>query len=136
MSIYGLSWGVPGWIGNGSTSSGKIGESYCSKDNIAYQTDWVTCMRDQFQLPISYLGVWNEMTWCGTDHVLELRAALDAAGHIETKIVLPDGGTTNKDLQGRTFLEQARTSVQLRAAVTASVQAPALGGHGCELTRE
>ena len=123
MSIYGLSWGVPGWVGNGSTSSGKIGESYCSKDNIAYQTDWVTCMRDQFQLPITYLGVWNEMTWCGTDYVLELRAALDAAGHIETKIVLPDGGTTNKDLDGRTFLEQARTSVQLRAA------APIMGFH-------
>ena len=36
ISIYGLSWGVPGWIGNGS---------FFSQDNIEYQTAWLRCMR-------------------------------------------------------------------------------------------
>ena len=35
IKTYGLSWGVPGWVGNGS---------YYSADNIAYQTQWVKCI--------------------------------------------------------------------------------------------
>ncbi len=31
--------GVPAWIGNGS---------YFSDDNVAYQTQWVQCMKDAY----------------------------------------------------------------------------------------
>jgi hypothetical protein len=114
---------VPGWIGNGSTSDAAIGVSYCSNDNIQYQTAWVTCMETEQRVPIDYIGVWNEMTWCGTEYVLALRAALDGAGHTSTTIVLPDGGYTRKDLQGRQYKDEAQASAELRQA------APIMGFH-------
>ena len=59
VSIYALSWGVPGWVGNGSTSQDKIGTSYCTQDNIEYQTGLVSCMKSEFGIETSFLGVWK-----------------------------------------------------------------------------
>lgn len=123
IALYALSWGVPGWVGNGSASGDKIGVSYCSDDNIAYQTGWVECIQSTTGATVDYLGVWNEMTWCGEDYVLALRTALDRAGHTATKIVLPDGSPHSVDLAGRSFLTQARNSSRLREA------APVMGFH-------
>ena len=64
---------MPGWVGNGSTSDAAIGVSYCSNDNIQYQTAWVTCMETEQRVPIDYIGVWNEMTWCGAAQSMSLR---------------------------------------------------------------
>ena len=38
LLTYGLSWGVPYWVGNGT---------YYSADNINYQTNWLKCIRNQ-----------------------------------------------------------------------------------------
>jgi hypothetical protein len=129
LSLYALSWGVPGWVGNGSTSTGPIGESFCTDENIAYQTEWVSCMRSSYQLSIDYLGVWNEMSWCGEAYVLALRAALDAAGHTATSIVLPDSGPSNRDLAGNQFQTVARRSPQLRAAMGGARNRAVMGFH-------
>eukprot|EP01116_Phalansterium_solitarium_P015450 TRINITY_DN3414_c0_g1_i1.p1 TRINITY_DN3414_c0_g1~~TRINITY_DN3414_c0_g1_i1.p1 ORF type:complete len:762 (+),score=180.62 TRINITY_DN3414_c0_g1_i1:87-2372(+) len=79
---WGLSWGVPQWIGNGS---------YFSEDNINYQVQWVKCMAS-LGISIDLIGIWNERSWGSVDYVLSLRAALDAAGFADTHISLPDGG--------------------------------------------
>jgi hypothetical protein len=47
IQIYGLSWGVPGWIGNGS---------FYSDDNIMYQINWVLGCESVYNIPVNYLG--------------------------------------------------------------------------------
>ena len=81
--VYGLSWGAPGWINNGS--------SFFGEEMIAYQTQWVRCIKgDGFD--VDYIGVYNERYWGGADYVTALRASLDAAGFERTRIIIPDGG--------------------------------------------
>lgn len=46
--IYGLSWAVPEWVGNGT---------YYSTDNIAYQTAWVQCLMRETGFAVDYLGL-------------------------------------------------------------------------------
>ena len=45
--LYGLSWGTPEWVGNGT---------YYSDDQIAYQTAWVKCIQQEASATIDYLG--------------------------------------------------------------------------------
>lgn len=48
ITTFGLSWGVPGWIGNGD---------YWSQDNIEYHTSWLDCARNTWGIEIDYMGV-------------------------------------------------------------------------------
>lgn len=79
---YGLSWGVPGWVGNGS---------YFSTDNVNYQTQWLKCMKQEAGVSVDYMGIWNERNWGTPAYVEQLRSAFDAAGFSDTQIVIPDG---------------------------------------------
>lgn len=49
IQTYGLSWGVPGWIGDGN---------YYSQDNIQYHVDWVYCANEVWGVPIDFMGIW------------------------------------------------------------------------------
>jgi hypothetical protein len=69
-------------IGNGS---------YFSPDNWEYQTAWANCAKSSYGIELDYIGIWNERSWGTEDYVIGLRNSLDAAGHTNTKIVLPDG---------------------------------------------
>ena len=79
---YALSWGTPGWVGNGS---------YFTEDNIAYQTAFVKGAKSQYNVSIDYIGIWNERPWGNADYVIKLRESLDAAGFVATEIVGSDG---------------------------------------------
>ena len=82
--IYGLSWAVPAYIGNGS---------YYSPENVQYQTQWVECVRNVTGFGVDALGLWNEKQQpVDPSYVLELKAALAAAGSAATQIVVMDGG--------------------------------------------
>ena len=83
IHIYGLSWGAPGWIGNGS--------GFFGPEMVAYQTQWVKCMEEE-GISVNSIGVWNERYWGGADYVRSLRAGLDEAGFAGTQIIIPDGG--------------------------------------------
>eukprot|EP01048_Picozoa_sp_COSAG05_P005602 COSAG05_NODE_337_length_11164_cov_11.970357_3_plen_194_part_00 len=48
VRTYVLSWGVPGWVGDGN---------YFSAPNIVYQTNFVKGARDAHNLTIDYIGV-------------------------------------------------------------------------------
>lgn len=80
--VYGLSWGAPGYINNGS---------FFGPEMIEYQTQWVTCMKQE-GVDVDYIGIWNERAWGGVPYVTALRNSLDAAGFDKTTIILPDGG--------------------------------------------
>jgi hypothetical protein len=81
IATFALSWGVPGWVGNGT---------YFSEENMLYQAQFASCFLRVVGVPLGFIGVWNERAWGGTDYVVNLRRALDAAGHASTRIVLPD----------------------------------------------
>eukprot|EP00041_Stephanoeca_diplocostata_P003381 m.33960 g.33960 ORF g.33960 m.33960 type:complete len:274 (-) comp14276_c0_seq1:2890-3711(-) len=101
--LYGLSWGVPGWVGDNVTSN-VTHATYFSDDNLEYQVAWVRCMNDTFGLPIDYLGIWNEMSWGSVDYVVRLKQALEDNGFTQTKLVLPDGGLNMPDQHGNPVL--------------------------------
>lgn len=81
---YGLSWGVPGWVGN---------NSYYSEENIGYQTSWVACVKKQTTYQVDFLGLWNEKPQPpDATYVLSLKAALSDAGFESTRVIVMDGG--------------------------------------------
>jgi len=47
IKTYGLSWGVPGWIGGGN---------YYSDDNLEYHLNWLYCANVVQQVPIDFMG--------------------------------------------------------------------------------
>ena len=55
IKTWGLSWGVPAWISEGSFNS----SSYFTKDNIRYQTQWLKCIKETTGITIDYIGIWN-----------------------------------------------------------------------------
>ncbi|WP_433303864.1 ricin-type beta-trefoil lectin domain protein [Actinoplanes sp. CA-030573] len=79
IKLVGLSWGAPGWIGNGN---------FWSSDSIDYLIAWLGCATAH-GLTIDYLGGWNErgrdLTW-----YKNLRSALNSRGYPNVKIVASD----------------------------------------------
>jgi galactosylceramidase len=80
--LYGLSWGAPGWIGNGN---------FFTQDNIEYHINWLKGAKSVYNLDVDYIGVWNERSY-NADWIINLRKGLDAAGFPNTKIVAADAG--------------------------------------------
>jgi hypothetical protein len=86
LCSYGLSWGVPGWIGDGSGD----GLGYFSGDNIRYHVDWLRCAQEK-GIEIDRYGIWNERSPSGHgDWIIALRRAMDDAGFESTRIVAAD----------------------------------------------
>lgn len=108
---YALAWGAPGWVGNGT---------YYSDDNINYTVKFLQGARDVYAIDIDWLGVWNERS-VHMDYVLDLRAALDAAGFAHTRLTLADSG--RNDASGTCYASTLLANASLDAAVDA------LGSH-------
>jgi len=85
IKLYGLTWGVPGWIGGGNTTN------YYTEANIVYHINWLKGAKGVYNLDIDYIGVWNERMW-NDEWIINFRAALDQAGFGKTQIVAPDQG--------------------------------------------
>ena len=56
IKTYGLSWGVPGWVGNGTRGQG----GYYSQANIDYHVRWVQGLKRVHNVSLDYMGIWNE----------------------------------------------------------------------------
>jgi len=80
IKLAALSWGAPGWIGNGN---------FWSTDMINYLIAWLTCARDSHGLTIDYLGGWNERSF-NRQWYINLNTALDSAGFGNVRIVADD----------------------------------------------
>jgi hypothetical protein len=79
IKLAALSWGAPGWIGNGN---------FWSTDMINYLVSWLGCAK-QHGLTIDYLGGWNERGY-NVSWYQQLRSTLNANGYGNVKIVAAD----------------------------------------------
>jgi len=76
--LYGLSFGFPGWLGEG-------GKLPWTNSTIEYTVKWISGAKKYYDLDIDYIGIWNERSWNKT-YTLTLKAAIAAAG-LKTTIV-------------------------------------------------
>ena len=103
IATFGLMWGAPGWINNGS---------FYGPDMITYTINWLTCAQQRGGAPVTYLGLHNEASQPSADYLVTLRAALNAAGFASTKIVAMDNGNYNTDV-----VAEAEANVTYREAI-------------------
>lgn len=81
IDLAALSWGAPGWIGDGN---------FWSQDMIDYIVSWLGCAK-QHGLTVQYIGGWNERGYDASWYK-KLDAELDAKGYGSVKIVGADSG--------------------------------------------
>jgi hypothetical protein len=79
ITLGALAWGAPGWLGDGE---------YFSHDTIDYFIDWLDCAKGH-GLTIDNMGIRNEREY-ESAWVKEYRAALDAAGYEDVRIIASD----------------------------------------------
>jgi galactosylceramidase len=79
--LYGLSWGFPGWVGEGK------GHPW-TNSTVVYTVKWILGAKKYHNLDIDYIGIWNERGW-DRNYTLALKKAITAAG-LKTKIVAHD----------------------------------------------
>ncbi|GFR87702.1 galactocerebrosidase [Elysia marginata] len=84
IKLYGLPWGFPGWVGNGTLSP------YTAPELTAeYVTKWVKGAKQVHNLTIDYVGIFNEHKYDIT-YIKTLRKVLDSRGFRETKVIGTD----------------------------------------------
>jgi hypothetical protein len=81
IKLAALSWGAPGWIGNGN---------FWSSDMISYIVRWIRGAKTFHNLTIDYIGGWNENGY-DKSWFENLRSALNSNGLGTVKIVGADG---------------------------------------------
>jgi len=85
IKLYGLPWGFPGWIGEGTNNP------YVNNTQTAdYVVRWVNAAKQVHGLTIDYLGLHNEGSWT-PGYAKELRRVLDVRGFSHTRILAADG---------------------------------------------
>jgi hypothetical protein len=100
---YGLSWGVPRWVGDGTGN----GTGFHSPDNWIYQTAWVECVKRTTGYSIDVVGDWNEKPMGDPSYVTGLRATLDAAGFGSTMISVADNDYSLTNLVAQAVADPA-----------------------------
>lgn len=85
IKLYGLPWGWPGWIGNGTMNPFEN-----PKVTVDYTMKWIAGARKYHNLTIDYIGIWNEKAY-SIDYIKELRKSLDENGFQNVEIVAADG---------------------------------------------
>ncbi|GIG62898.1 galactosylceramidase [Longispora fulva] len=76
IKLVALSWGAPGWIGNGT---------FWSQNMINYLIKWIQHAKSDHNLTIDYIGGWNERGY-DKQWFINLKAGLTSAG-LTTKVV-------------------------------------------------
>jgi O-glycosyl hydrolase len=79
VKLAALSWGAPGWIGNGN---------FWSTDMVDYLVAWLNCAKGH-GLTIDYLGGWNERGYVKSWYE-NLKNTLNAKGYGSVKVVADD----------------------------------------------
>lgn len=80
IKLYGLAWGAPGWIGNGT---------FFSTDMINYYVSWLDCAKNSHGLTIDYLGGWNERGYTKAWYE-SLKSTLNSRGYGNVQVVADD----------------------------------------------
>ncbi|SCF27355.1 RICIN domain-containing protein [Micromonospora mirobrigensis] len=80
IRLAALSWGAPGWIGNGN---------FWSADMVNYLIDFLDCAKNAHGLTVDYLGGWNERGY-DKGWYESLKTSLNAHGYGNVKVVADD----------------------------------------------
>jgi hypothetical protein len=100
IGTYSLSWGRPGWVGNGS--------GFLTQEGLDYHMRYLEGVRDTYGYSFDLTGIHNERPF-SRSYTIALRAALDAAGFNSTLISVNDDGNSGcTDCQG--FKDDAITT--------------------------
>ncbi|CAL1528206.1 unnamed protein product [Lymnaea stagnalis] len=84
IKLYGLPWGFPGWLGQGTQSP------YANVSVTAdYIVRWINGAKMWYNLTIDYIGIWNEKRY-EISYIKALRALLDQRGFQNTLIIAAD----------------------------------------------
>ncbi|BFY97602.1 hypothetical protein BsWGS_00642 [Bradybaena similaris] len=86
IKLYGLPWGFPGWVGQGTSSP------YTNTSVLAdYIVRWIAAAKAVYKLDIDYIGIWNEQHY-DIGYIKTLRSVLDKRGFQNVLIIAADGG--------------------------------------------
>ncbi|XP_076461151.1 galactocerebrosidase-like isoform X2 [Babylonia areolata] len=92
IKLYGLPWGFPGWIGEGTRNP------YHNPEVTAdYIVCWIKGAKAHYNLTIDYVGIWNERPYNIT-YIKTLRRVLDARGLTQVRIAAPDAPHDDLDI--------------------------------------
>lgn len=82
IKIYGLQWTAPGWTGDGT-------QTIWTQSNVNYVVDWMKCAQSH-NIPVAYLGGWNERGNYNATWYESLRKALNENGYQSTQLIAAD----------------------------------------------
>ena len=105
IQIWSLSWGIPGWIGNGT---------YYSEENIRYQVSWLECLRSYYGVEPNLIGLWNERPQGSVRYVLDLRRTMDRHGFSNVGITV--------EATWQRLIENVRTNAAFRSSIRAATK--------------
>ncbi|XP_041132661.1 galactocerebrosidase-like isoform X2 [Polyodon spathula] len=86
ITLIGLPWAFPGWIGHGKNWP------YDYPDiTVYYVVSWIIGAKQYHDLDIDYVGIWNERPF-DSKYIKVLRQTLDRVGLNSVRIIAADGG--------------------------------------------
>ena len=79
LKTYGLSWGVPGWVGRNNASDTK--GNFFTQRNLEYHVRWVQGLKKWHNISLDYMGIWNERS-PQYDWIVRLRSASSSSSSL------------------------------------------------------
>uniref|UniRef100_A0A8C2CWJ7 Galactocerebrosidase n=1 Tax=Cyprinus carpio TaxID=7962 RepID=A0A8C2CWJ7_CYPCA len=84
ITLIGLPWAFPGWVGNGENWPYSFPDITAS-----YVVSWILGAKQYHNLDIDYVGIWNERSF-NSKYIKLLRYTLDKSGLERVKIIASD----------------------------------------------
>ncbi|XP_008315988.1 galactocerebrosidase isoform X2 [Cynoglossus semilaevis] len=88
ITLIGLPWAFPGWVGNGKNWPYDFPDITAS-----YVVNWILGAKQYHDLDIQYVGIWNERNF-DSKYIKVLRETLDKVDLTDVGIIAADGGWT------------------------------------------
>ncbi|XP_062253056.1 galactocerebrosidase isoform X2 [Platichthys flesus] len=88
ITLIGLPWAFPGWVGHGKDWPYDFPDI-----TAAYVVKWILGAKQYHDLDIQYVGIWNERTY-NSKYIKVLRNTLDKVGLTGLGIIAADGDWT------------------------------------------
>ncbi|XP_067099054.1 galactocerebrosidase isoform X2 [Osmerus mordax] len=85
ITLIGLPWAFPGWVGNGKNWPYDFPDITAS-----YVVSWIIGAKQYHDLDIDYVGIWNERNF-DSKYIKVLRDMLDKVGLTDLGIIAADG---------------------------------------------
>ncbi|CAK6969988.1 galactocerebrosidase isoform X2 [Scomber scombrus] len=85
ITLIGLPWAFPGWVGNGKNWPYDFPDI-----TAAYVVNWILGAKQYHDLDIEYVGIWNERSY-NSKYIKVLRNTLDKVGLTDVGIIAADG---------------------------------------------